>query len=74
MRAKRDPTAGSWYVNHTGKLMKVLMVRYDGKSLSKAMIEYLDGRRIMVGIGAWRQLHLREYSLRVEERNELGGI
>jgi len=74
MLRKRNPIAGSWYVNHTGKLMRVVMVRYDGPSLSKAMIEYLDGRRIVVGIGAWRQLALREYSLRVEERNEFGGI
>ena len=54
----KQPHAGSWYVNKTGKLMKVRMLLYSDGQPTQVMIEFLDGMRISVGIDAWCYLDL----------------
>lgn len=58
MAILQEPVVGSWYLNQTGKLMKVRMLMYVEKLLSKVMIEYLDGSFNVVDINAWNFLDL----------------
>ena len=41
----QKPVSGSWYVNRTGKLVKVSLLLYAGEIVSRVMLEYLDGNR-----------------------------
>ena len=58
MAILQEPVVGSWYLNQTGKLMKVRMLMYVEQLLSKVMIEYLDGSVNVVDIDAWNFLDL----------------
>ena len=58
MAIQYEPRAGAWYVNKTGKLMKVRMLLYSSKQLRKVLIEFLDGMRITVDVDAWNYLDL----------------
>jgi len=66
----QKPVSGSWYVNRTGKLVKVSLLLYAGETLSRVMLEYLDGMKVVVTIDAWSRLDLRIYSLRTETKTE----
>lgn len=58
MAILQEPVVGSWYLNQTGKLMKVRMLMFAEQSLSKVMIEYLDSSVKIVDIDAWNFLDL----------------
>lgn len=58
MAILQEPVVGSWYLNQTGKLMKVRMLMFSAQRLSKVMIEYLDGSIMIVDIEAWNFLDL----------------
>ena len=58
MFIKQKPVVGAWYVNRTGKLMKVKMMAYHHDDANSVMIEYLDGNRKVVDINAWYCLEL----------------
>ncbi len=58
MTMQHEPRAGSWYVNKTGKLMKVKLLMFDNDLLTKVMIEFLDGMRVTVDSDAWGYLDL----------------
>lgn len=58
MAILKEPIVGSWYLNQTGKLMKVRMLMFAQQSLSKVMIEYLDNSIMIVDIDAWNFLDL----------------
>lgn len=58
MASRHEPKAGSWYVNKTGKLMKVRLLLYEQSCISRIFIEFLDGMRISVDRDAWRYLDL----------------
>lgn len=58
MAILQEPIVGSWYLNQTGKLMKVRMLMFTEQSLSKVMIEYLDSSVKIVDIDAWNFLDL----------------
>ena len=66
----QKPVSGSWYVNRTGKLVKVSLLLYAGETLSRVLLEYLDGMKVVVTIDAWSRLDLRIYSLRTETKTE----
>lgn len=58
MAILQEPIVGSWYLNQTGKLMKVRMLMFTEQRLSKVMIEYLDSSVKIVDIDAWNFLDL----------------
>jgi hypothetical protein len=58
MAILQEPVVGSWYLNQTGKLMKVRMLMFTERRLSKVMIEYLDSSVKVVDIDAWNFLDL----------------
>lgn len=58
MAILQEPIVGSWYLNQTGKLMKVRMLMFTERHLSKVMIEYLDSSVKIVDIEAWNFLDL----------------
>lgn len=58
MAILQEPVVGSWYLNQTGKLMKVRMLLHTEQQLSRVMIEYLDSSVKIVDIDAWNFLDL----------------
>ena len=58
MAQQHAPKAGSWYVNKSGKLMKVKMLLYANDRISRVLIEFLDGMRVTVDVNAWCYLDL----------------
>jgi len=58
MSILQEPVVGSWYLNQTGKLMKVRLLLLSDRNLSRVMIEYLDGSLHIVNIDAWNFLDL----------------
>jgi hypothetical protein len=58
MAILQEPIVGSWYLNQTGKLMKVRMLMFTEQRLTKVMIEYLDSSVKIVDIEAWNFLDL----------------
>jgi hypothetical protein len=58
MAILQEPVVGSWYLNQSGKLMKVRMLMFTEQRLSKVMIEYLDGSVNIFDIEAWNFLDL----------------
>jgi hypothetical protein len=58
MMVRHEPRAGSWYVNKTGKLMKVKLLLLNGERLDRVLIEFLDGMRVTVDYDAWSHLDL----------------
>ncbi len=58
MSIQQKPNVGSWYVNLTGQLLKVWAVSYSGSTLSKVVVEYLSGSRVVIDIDQWDLLDL----------------
>jgi len=58
MAILQRPIVGSWYLNQTGKLMKVKMLLFSNRRLNRVMIEYLDNTVHIVDIDAWNFLDL----------------
>ena len=58
MSIQQKPIIGSWYINLTGQLLKVWAVSYTDSSISKVVIEYLSGSRVVVDIEQWNLLDL----------------
>lgn len=54
----QKPIVNAWYVNQTGKLVKVRMLDYEKGKLAKVLIEYLEGNTILVAIDDWNKLDL----------------
>ena len=54
----QKPIVNAWYVNQTGKLVKVRMLDYEAGKLAKVLIEYLEGNTILIGIADWNKLDL----------------
>jgi len=52
------PSPGSWYVNRTGKLIKVMMVVYDKVGPVSVLLEYRDGQTQLINIASWYCLDL----------------
>ncbi len=58
MFTKQQPVVGAWYVNRTGKLMKVKLMAWRHLDPVSVLIEYLDGKRQVVDMDAWYSLEL----------------
>jgi hypothetical protein len=53
-----EPIPGYWYINRTGKLMKVKMVGYDGNRAANVLIQFQEGNTRLIDINDWRCLDL----------------
>jgi len=69
MSIQQKPIVGSWYVNLTGQLLKVWAVSYAGSAVSKVVIEYLNGTRMVVDITKWNLLDLEVNFQKIAARN-----
>ena len=69
MAILQEPVVSSWYLNQTGKLMKVKLVLFDKERMSKVMVEYLDGTLSIVDIKLWNFLDLDVHARAMELSN-----
>jgi len=58
MSTQQKPVVGSWYINLTGQLLKVWAVSYSDSALSKVVVEYLSGSRVVIDVNQWNLLDL----------------
>jgi len=58
MSVQQKPVVSSWYINLTGQLLKVWAVSYSDSTLSKVVVEYLSGSRVVIDIDQWNLLDL----------------
>lgn len=63
MTIQQTPRIGTWYVNMTGKLMKVRMLLYFHGVLSAVAIEYLDGHNALIQVDDWNCLDLSQHGM-----------
>lgn len=61
---------GNWYVNLTGQLLKVSAVGYDMGKLTKVVVEFLSGKRLILDLDKWYLLDLETYIYKA--RNQTG--
>jgi hypothetical protein len=69
MAILQEPVVSSWYLNQTGKLMKVKLVLFDQNTISRVMVEYLDGTLSIVDIKLWNFLDLDVHAQSMERIN-----
>ena len=69
MFLNHQPVVGNWYMNKTGKLLKVKMLMYADTQPSSIVIEYLDGSRQIVDMASWSCLELHRHT---SEANHFG--
>lgn len=62
MPTNMTPVPNTWYVNKTGKLVKVKMLAYSQHEVSRIMIEYLEGTTQLVDIADWSKLDLERHA------------
>lgn len=72
MTVAQHPAVGSWYLNQSGKLMKVKLLVYRADAVSRVLLEYLDGTRQCVNIDAWNFLDLNRQPLSGFAHTEAG--
>lgn len=70
MSIKQNPMVGNWYVNLTGQLLKVSAVGYDMGKLTKVVVEFLSGKRLILDLDKWYLLDLETYIYKA--RNQTG--
>lgn len=75
MAIKTKAIINNWYVNLTGQLIKVVALGYSEGQLSKVVIEYINGKRQIIGIDTWNlldlEMHLYKAAKRVKEKQDL---
>lgn len=69
MSAKQKPVIGNWYMNMTGQLIKVWAVGYSTGRASRVVIEYLNGKKKVIGIDDWYSLDLEVHLYRATRRH-----
>ncbi len=62
MSVRITPTANTWYVNPTGKLIKVRMLCYEAGELNAVLIEYLEGNSQCLSLEDWNKLDLNKHA------------
>lgn len=53
-----QPRPGHWYINRTGKLMKVKMVMYGLDGIESVLIQYVEGTTYAISNDDWQCLDL----------------
>jgi hypothetical protein len=71
MSTQQKPVVGSWYINLTGQLLKVWAVSYAGSALSKVVVEYLSGSRVLIDIAQWNLLDLEINFEKIARRKKI---
>ena len=61
MFRSHNPVPDSWYVNKTGKVVKVRFLLYREGKLNAVIIESLEGQRNIIKREGWYELHLSRY-------------
>jgi hypothetical protein len=61
MAIQQKPVVGNWYVNLTGQLLKICAVSYDAGNISKVVIEFLSGKKLILDLDKWNLLDLETY-------------
>ena len=54
----REPKPGYWYINRTGKLMKVKMVLLGNMGPEAVLIQYVEGSTMIISMTDWHCLDL----------------
>ena len=54
----QPPQVSTWYINRTGKLLKVKMVLHDRQGPVRVLVEYIDGVHQITSIDDWYCLDL----------------
>lgn len=54
----QEPRPGYWYINRTGKLMKVKMVMYGMEGMESVLIQYVEGATHSISMEDWQCLDL----------------
>jgi len=62
MSSHVSPSANTWYVNPTGKLIKVRMLSFTEGKLTAILVEYLEGTSHVVTIEDWYKLDLTKHT------------
>ena len=71
MSTQQKPVVGSWYINLTGQLLKVWAVSYADSALSKVVVEYLSGSRVVIDIDQWDLLDLEINFEKIARRKKI---
>lgn len=58
MLEMQEPKPGYWYINRTGKLMKVKMVMLGLEGIESVLIQYVEGTTHSISIDDWQCLDL----------------
>ena len=53
-----EPVPGYWYINRTGKLMRVRFVTFGESGIESVLIQYIEGSTQSISIDDWRCLDL----------------
>jgi hypothetical protein len=61
MAIQQKPVVGNWYVNLTGQLLKICAVSYEAGAISKVVIEFLSGKKLILDLDKWNLLDLETY-------------
>jgi len=56
MLNRKQPVIGSWYMTATGQLIKVWATCFHGDDTGRVVIEYLNGRRLVLDASEWDAL------------------
>ena len=54
----QEPRPGYWYINRTGKLIKVKMVMLGLEGIESVLIQYVEGTTHSISIDDWQCLDL----------------
>lgn len=68
MSVKQKAVVGNWYMNMTGQLIKVWAVGYSSGRPARVVIEYLNGKRKIIGFSDWCSLDLEIHLYRAARR------
>jgi hypothetical protein len=61
MFQSQDPLPDSWYVDETGKVLKVKLLLYSESHLDAVIVETLEGKHQSIRLEKWYELHLSRY-------------
>lgn len=68
MSVKQKPVVGNWYMNLSGQLIKVWALGFTSGHISKVVIEYLNGKRRVIGLDEWTAMDLEVHLYRATRR------
>lgn len=73
MPVKQKPVVGNWYMNLSGQLIKVWALGYATGRINNVVIEFLNGKRRIIGVDEWWSMDLEIHLYRATRRQRNGG-